>query len=27
MENEVWLRKNFNPIHKPLLQDHRGLRG
>jgi hypothetical protein len=27
MGNEVWLRKNFNPIHKPLLQDHRGLRG
>ncbi len=27
MENEVWLRKNFNPMHKPLLQDHRGLRG
>lgn len=27
MENEVWLRKNFNPIHNPLLQEHRGLRG
>ncbi len=27
MENEVWLRKNFNPIHNPLLLDHRGLRG
>lgn len=26
MENEVWLRKNFNPIHNPLV-DHRGLRG
>lgn len=27
LENEVWLRKNFSPIRKPLLQDHRGLRG
>jgi len=27
MQNEVWMRKNFNPINKPLLQDHRGLRG
>lgn len=27
MENEVWLRKNFNPIRQPLLQDHRSLRG
>lgn len=27
MENEVWLRKNFNPIHNPLMMDHRGLRG
>lgn len=32
MQNEVWLRKNFNPIHNPLLMHHgdihsRGLRG
>lgn len=27
MENEVWLQKNFNPIKRPILQDHRGLRG
>lgn len=29
VSNQVWLRKNFNPIHNPLLMasQHRGLRG